>query len=57
MDEMPIANSPGYLLGVDLIRTLYKSDEGNSYALITIDPLTGWAEAILVPNKSADAVH
>ena len=57
MGEMRIPNSPGAILGMDLIGPFFKSDKGNSYALITIDHLTGWTKVIAVPLKSADSVQ
>ena len=41
---------------MDLITDFTESNKGNKQILTIIDLLTGWPEAILIPNKSADTI-
>ena len=41
---------------MDLVTDFTGSNKGNKHILTIIDLLTGWPEAILIPNKSADTV-
>ena len=49
--EMPIANYPFEIIGIDLIGPFVKSEQGNKYILTVIDHCTGWAEAYPIPDK------
>ena len=41
---------------MDLVTDLTESNRGNKHILTIIDLLTGWPEAIPIPNKSADTI-
>ena len=41
---------------MDLVTDFTESSKGNKHILTIIDLLTGWPEAILIPNKSADTI-
>ena len=41
---------------MDLVTDFTESNKGNKHILTIIDLLTGWPEAILIPNKSADTI-
>ncbi len=56
MGEMPIAKSPGQIVGLDLIGPLITSHQGNSYIMVLIDHYSGWVECYPLPNKSNEAV-
>ena len=56
MGEMPVANSPGQIIGVDLIGPFVKSPQGNIYILTVVDHCSGWAEAYPIPRKTNEEV-
>jgi hypothetical protein len=56
MGDMPIAQSPAQVVGLDLIGPLMTSTQGNSYIMVVIDHFSGWIEAYPLPNKSNEAV-
>ena len=41
---------------MDLVTDFTESNKGNKHILTIIDLLTGWPEAIPIPNKSADTI-
>ena len=41
---------------IDLVSDLNISTSGNQHILIITDHLTGWPEALLIPNKKADTI-
>lgn len=53
---MPIPARPLHTWGMDLIGPMPDSPYGNKYILTCIDHLTGWAEAIPIPDKSNEIV-
>ena len=57
MSEMPLPTYCMQVVGVDLIGPFVPSEQGNRYALTIVDHLSGWAEAIPIPNKSSAAVE
>ena len=54
MTEIP--DRPFNKIAMDLVTDFTESSKGNKHILTTIDLLTGWPEAIPIPNKSADTV-
>ena len=40
--EMPVAQSPGQIVSMDLIGPLVISEQGNRFALVMIDHWSGW---------------
>ena len=56
MGDMPVAQSPGQVLGLDLIGPLITSTQGNKYIMVLIDHYSGWIEAYPLLNKSNEAV-
>ncbi|RUM47864.1 MAG: hypothetical protein DSY80_00495, partial [Desulfocapsa sp.] len=56
MGEMPIAQSPGQVVSMDLIGPLVVSEQGNQYALVMIDHWSGWIEVYPLASKSNAAV-
>ena len=51
---MEIPDRPFDKIAMDLVTDFTESNKGNKHILTIIDLLTGWLEAILIPNKSAD---
>ena len=45
MGDMPIAKTPGQLVGIDLIGPLIPSSQGRKYIMVIIDHFSGWVEA------------
>ena len=43
-------------IAMDLVTDFTESNKGNKHILTIIDLLTGWPEAIPIPNKSADTI-
>ena len=57
MGEMPIANAPNQIVGMDLIGELVPSKySGAKYIMTLIDHHDGWAEAYVLPNKKKETV-
>lgn len=56
MGDMPLAQSPGQIIGLDLIGPLMQSQQGNSYLMVIIDHFSGWVEAYPLASKSNEAV-
>ena len=56
MGTMPVAQTPGQIVGLDLIGPLLPSHQGNSYLMVVIDHFSGWIEAYPLGNKSNEAV-
>ena len=54
MTEIP--DRPFDKIAMDLVTDFTKSSKGNKHILTIIDLLTGWPEAIPIPNKSADTI-
>ena len=54
MTEIP--DRPFNKIMMDLVTDFTESNKGNKHILTIIDLLTGWPEAILIPNKSADTI-
>ena len=54
MTEIP--DRPFNKIVMDLVTDFTESNKGNKHILTIIDLLTGWPEAILIPNKSADTI-
>ena len=53
---MEIPDRPFDKIAMDLVTDFTESNKGNKHILTIIDLLTGWPEAILIPNKSADTI-
>ena len=56
MGSMPIAQTPGQIVSVDLIGPLMQSHQGHSYLMVVIDHFSGWVEGYPLRNKSNEAV-
>ena len=56
MGDMPLANSPGQIIGVDLIGPMIPSHKDNKYVMVVIDHFSGWVEAYPLATKSNEAV-
>ena len=54
MTEIP--DRPFDKIAMDLVMDFTESNKGNKHILTIIDLLTGWSEAIPIPNKSADTI-
>ena len=54
MSEIP--DRPFNKIAMDLVTDFTESNKGNKHILTIIDLLTGWPEAIPIPNKSADTI-
>ena len=54
MTEIP--DRPFDKIVMDLVTDFTESNKGNKHILTIIDLLTGWPEAIPIPNKSADTI-
>ena len=54
MTEIP--DRPFDKIAMDLVTDFTESNKGNDHILTIIDLLTGWPEAILIPNKSTDTI-
>ena len=54
MTEIP--DRPFDKIAMDLVTDFTESNKGNKNILTIIDLLTGWPEAILIPNKSANTI-
>ena len=54
MTEIP--DQPFDKIAMDLVTDFTESNKGNKHILTIIDLLTGWQEAIPIPNKSADTI-
>ena len=53
---MEIPDRPFDKIVMDLVTDFTESSKGNKHILTIIDLLTGWQEAIPIPNKSADTI-
>ena len=53
---MEIPDRPFDKIAMDLVTDFTESNKGNKHILTSIDLLTGWPEAIPIPNKSADTI-
>ena len=53
---MEIPDQPFNKIAMDLVTDFTESNKGNKHILTIIDLLTGWLEAIPIPNKSADTI-
>ena len=51
-----IPNRPFDKIAVDLISDLNVTATGNQHILTTINYLTGWPEALPIPDKKADTI-
>ena len=54
--DMPIAQYPGQLVGMDMCGPFPISQLGNKYILTLIDHATGWVEVKPLPNKTAAGI-
>ena len=54
MTEIP--DRPFDKIAIDLVTEYKTSTSGNKHILTIIDHLTGWPEAFLIPDKSADTI-
>ena len=54
MTEIP--DQPFDKIAMDLVTDFTESNKGNKHILTIIDLLTGWPEAIPIPNKSTDTI-
>ena len=53
---MEIPDWPFDKIAMDLVTDFTESNKGNKHILTIIDLLTGWPEAIPIPNKSANTI-
>ena len=53
---MEIPDRPFDKIAMDLVTDFTESNKGNKHILTIIDLLTGWPEAIPIPNKSTDTI-
>ena len=51
-----IPDRPFNKIAIDLVTDCKTSNSGNKHILTIIDNLTGWPEAFLIPDKSADTI-
>ena len=51
-----IPERPFDKIAIDLVSDLNVSAPGNKHILTTIDHLTGWPEAFLIPDKKVDTI-
>ena len=51
-----ILDRPFNKIAIDLVTNCKTSTSGNKHILTIIDHLTGWPEAFLIPDKSADTI-
>ena len=51
-----ILDRPFDKIAIDLVTECKTSNSGNKHILTIIDHLTGWPEAYLIPDKSADTI-
>ena len=51
-----IPDRPFHKITMDLVMDFTESNKGNKHILTIIDLLTGWPEAIPIPNKSANPI-
>jgi len=56
MGEMPIAQSPGQIVSIDLIGPLTPSHKQNKYLLVCVDHYSAWIEAYPLANKTNEEV-
>ncbi len=56
MGDMPYANYPMQIIGMDISGPVRESPQGNRYALTIIDHCSGWVEAFPLPNKTNQTV-
>ena len=57
MGEMPLAQCPGEIVGIDLMGPLFQSSLNDSkYLMVCIDHYSGWVEAYPLRNRSNEAV-
>ena len=56
MGEMPVADYPMQIIGMDLIGPFVASPSGNRYVFTLIDHCTGWAEAFPLKDKTNKSV-
>ena len=54
MTEIP--DRPFNKIAMDLVTDFTESNKGNKHILTIIDLLTGWPEAIPIPNKSTNTI-
>ena len=54
--DMPVAQYPGHIIGMDFIGPMHRSNEGNLYCLTIMDHATGWVEVQPLPSKEAKHV-
>ena len=53
---MEILDRPFDKIAIDMVTECETSNSGNKHILTIIDHLTGWPEAFLIPDKSADTI-
>ena len=57
MGEMPIANCPGQIVGIDLMGPLFESSlHQNKYLCVCIDHYSGWVEAYPLKTKANEGI-
>ena len=54
--EMEDVLFPCQKIGIDTCGPYSESQNGNRYIITMVDQYSGWAQAFLVPNKTADIV-
>ena len=56
LQMMEIPDRPFDKIAIDLVTECETSTSGNKHILTIIDHLTGWPEAVPIPDKSADTI-
>ena len=56
LQMLDIPDRPFDKIAIDLITDLNISTSGNKHILTIIDHLTGWTEALAIPNKKGDTI-
>ena len=54
--NMPVAKSPGQLVGLHFIGPVMTSVRGSNYIMVTINHFSGWVKAYPLLNNSYEAV-
>ena len=56
MQDMPLPDNPFEIIGIDTCGPYAETEEGNKYIIAMVDHFSGWPEACLSPDKTAESV-